>query len=243
MKQKISEQAKMNSSDWSGPQEDSDGFTQVLSKSSMKRLRMKQKQQAEGGSPGPVSFRQSRSGSAPYMQSRAGSRAARSRSHSRGSDAVSEEEVPLNPAGEAEEQVVDPESDTPVKEKEKKRRSRSSSNTPEDAVVPETPLSKQKSSGKQSGKTRVIQVNAADGMTLEDHLEEISGNGVASEPRDVDPSSKLPNPSGIRQVAEMLIEDESTAPPLKLDMPSTKRREAALQRLRRTLDCNLMQAE
>jgi hypothetical protein len=215
MKRKISEQAKMNSSDWSGLQEDSDGFTQVLSKSSKKMLRKKQKrqarQQAEGDSPGPVSNRRSRSGSASRSQSRSSSRAARSRSHSRGSDAGSEEEVPANPAGDAREQVVDPKDDAPVEENEKKRRSRSSSNAPKDSVVPETPLGEQVSSGKKKGKARVIKVNAADGKTFEDHLEEMIRNSVAVEPRDIDPSSKFPTPSVIRQVAEMLIEDVSGA--------------------------------
>ena len=47
----------------------------------------------------------------------------------------------------------------------------------------------------------------------------------------------------MRQVAEILVADGSSAPPLELGIPSTKRREAALRRLKRILDCNYMQAE
>jgi hypothetical protein len=242
----------MNSSDRSGLEEEEEGWTQVLSKSNRKKL-LKQKKSTNGARKHHMADKYA---SASEGRSRANS-SSRSRSPARGADAVSEDEVPVIPAGEEKEQAVDSQGDAPVKEKEKRKRSRSSSNAPKDAVVPETPLGEQVSSGKKSGKPRVIQVNAADGKTLEDliqgyaadgktlddQLEEIFRNSVTVEPRDIDPSSQLPTPSVIRQVAEMLIEDGSTAPPLELGMPSTKRREAALQRLRRTLGCSYMQAE
>jgi hypothetical protein len=250
MKQKISEQAKMNSSDWSGlHQEDSDGFIQVRSRSSKKMLRKKQKlqekDQSEEDSSRPASDRRSRSGSASRPQSRSSSQAARSRSHSRGSDVGAEEEVPASPADYAIGQAVDPGQDDPADGKEKRRRSRSSSRTPKNCVVPETPRGEHGSSGgkKGTGKSRVIKVNAADGKTLETLATDAIQNGKSPKPRDIDPSSKPPTPALVCQVAEMLIEDSTTALPVELGIRSTARREAALKRLKRVLQIKCLDAE
>jgi hypothetical protein len=248
MKRKISEQAKMNSSDWSGlDQEDAEGWTQVHSRSSKKMMLRKQKlqekHQAENDSPGQVSDRRLRSGSASRSRSSSGSRAARSRSHSRVSDAVVEEGMPANPAVEPNEQVVEPELDATAVTKGKTRRSRSSSSAHGNAVVSETPFREQVSSSRKEDKARVVKVNAADGMTLKELFADASQTGERCKPRDIDPSSRPPAPAVVHQVAEMLREDPGTALPVKLGIPSTTRREAALKRLKRTLQIRYLDAE
>ena len=89
----------------------------------------------------------------------------------------------------------------------------------------------------------MVKVNAADGRSWDELLSDAVKNSKPCEPRDIDPSSKAPAPALVRQVAEMLLGDSSTALPVELGIPSTARREAALKRLKRILQIKYLEAE
>ena len=251
--------AKMNSSDRSGL-EDEEGWTEVLSKSNKKMLRKQQRR--EDNQSGRRSA--SKSGDRVRTRSRSASSAA---SHGQsdaadegradevasqqdfGSEAEQEDVLAREEQESAQDSMahegagdVDVRSSASAGAKNKKgKRARSPPPQPERKVVQETPSPTQAQAKK--GKVHVVKVNAADGRTLEDHVRDIIKNSEEAKPRDVDPSSKAPAPSLVKQVAEMLVADGSSAPPLELGLPSTKRRGAALRRLKRVLGCNFMQAE
>jgi hypothetical protein len=240
-------QAKMNSSDWSGleSQNSEDGWTQVLSKSSKKMLRKKQRviknKQRKGEDPTATSERCSRSNS----RSRGRSRSLVARSSSE--DELREEPAPLMEDQSAVQQravdetissaIQDGAADESVSTNKPVKRSRSASKAPGPRIVPETP------EVPKNAKVRVIRVNAADGKTLDECVADAIKSGKYPERRDVDPSSQPPAPSSVRQVAEMLINDPSTVPQFELGVPSTRRREAALKRLRRILGVKYLEAE
>jgi len=229
-------QAKMNSSDWSGleNQDSEDGWTRVLHKSSRKKLRNQKKSKD-----GERKQHKADNSALPSEGRSRSSSSSRARSRSRDSDSpLEQEQRELKQAGARE--VADNGSDAKSKSG---KRSRSGSKPLAGHVVPETPVSNEAPMVKKSAMKKVIKINAADGLTLDDMLEDVVKHGERVEPRDVDPSSKPPAPSLVQQVAEMLIADGSKAPSLHLGVPDTKRRAAALKRLQRVLGCNFMQAE
>jgi hypothetical protein len=233
-------QAKMNSSDWSGLEEESaEGWTQVFSKSSKKMLRKKQKLQEKKSS--------ERNAQDLSSESRSRSRSAsRSRSESRDADRVSgmerQEETPVVMGA----QVEDTEQEQ-VPSGKREKRSRSVSRVTGATIIPETPLPRQvsssKASSKKKGKLQVVKLNADDGLTMDDHIAELIKSGESGKLRDIDPSSKPPAPSLVGRVAEMLTADSTNMPPFELGIPSTRRRLAALRRLKRVLGIKSLQAE
>ena len=251
--------AKMNSSDRSGL-EGEEGWTKVLSKSSKKMLRKQQRREEN------QSNRRSASKSGDRVRTR--SRSASSAASHGQSDAAdegrvdevasqqgfgSEDEQEDVLAREEQESAQDSMAhedagDVGVKSPasagskgKKGKRARSPPQQPERKVAQESPAPTLAQAKK--GKVHVVKINAADGRTFDDYVRDIIKNSEEAKPRDIDPSSKAPAPSLVRQVAEMLVADSSSAPPLELGIPSTKRRGAALRRLKRILGCNYMQAE
>ena len=80
-------------------------------------------------------------------------------------------------------------------------------------------------------------------MIANEHIADLIKTGENGKPRDIDPSSKPPMPSLVRHVAEMLTADPTSMPPFELGIPSTRRRLAALRRLKRVLGIRSLQAE
>ena len=78
---------------------------------------------------------------------------------------------------------------------------------------------------------------------LDGMLVDLVRNGKHVKPRDVDPSVCAPDAKVIKQVVEMLKADPSQMPVLELGVPSTKRRERALQRLKKALSIKYLEAE
>jgi hypothetical protein len=223
--------AKMNSSDRLGL-EDEEGWTEVLSKSSKKMLRKQQ--------------RRSASKSSERVRTRSRSASSTVRGQRDAADEASDDQMAPQQVSVSEDEQENAGVKSPVSagsKSKKDKRARSPSLQPEREVIAETPPVAHGASDKKKNKLHVVKVNAADGKTLDDHVRDIIKNSEEAKPRDVDPSSKAPAPSLVKQVAEMLVADGSSAPPLELGLPSTKRRGAALRRLKRVLGCNFMQAE
>ena len=248
--------AKMNSSDRSGL-EGEEGWTTVLSKSSKKMLRKQQRREDNQSNRRSAS----KSGDRVRTRSRSASSAASHGQHDAADEVRADEVASQQGFGSVDEQedvlaCEEQESaqDTMAHEDagvvgvkpsasagKKGKRARPPPPQPERQVVQETPPPTPAPAKK--GKVHMVKINAADGRTLDDHVRDIIKNSEEAKPRDVDPSSKAPAPSLVRQVAEMLIANGSSAPPLELGIPSTKRRGAALRRLKHILSCNYMQAE
>jgi hypothetical protein len=80
-------------------------------------------------------------------------------------------------------------------------------------------------------------------VALDERLDNLIRNGETVKLRDVDPSVCAPDAKVIKQVVEMLRADPSQMPVLELGVPSTKRRERALTRLKNALSIKHMEAE
>jgi hypothetical protein len=233
-------QAKMNSSDWSGLQ-DSDaegGWTSVVSKSSKRMLRKKQNHMKGKQPKVDNSSSDTELSSRSNPRSRAPSRFGEPSSSSE--NALRDDQGPLAQELAVVQEAAAGES---VSISKRGKRSRSTSKAAKSAVVPETPSLVETPEVEKSSKVRVVRVNAADGKTLGECISDSIKNGKRCKPRDIDPSSKPPAPTLVRQVAEMLLEDSSTALPVELGIPSTTRREAALKRLKRILEIKHLDAE
>jgi hypothetical protein len=199
--------AKMNSSDRSGLIQDvAEGWTQVLSKSSKKKLRQELKQKVSS------------------------KRDSLSRRLARRSQEI--ESSPPTPPLRIDQENLDGEQ------------------APEEALEGVGSNAKVKKpcmdKPERSKKSEESEMREADnGRDLADAMLNADNNGrwVRAPLRDVDPSVCAPDHKVIKQVVEMLRSDPSRMPVVEIGVPSTKRRERALKRLKIALSISYLEAE